>query len=738
MEICLVCACSNTKNTASTRAFHNVTSRYNVVFEARESYNAGILAIENGLNPDYTDILPIYKYDYPGASQMATGYMDACVEECGKNILKHSIVAKPSKHYSRAGMSDHDQAFYNKPEYCKWIDDTYLLMGKANYVAGDFDRAESSLQLCVTRFRNEPSKFEAQLWLAKTFWAQKNYQEAQEMLDKLTRDLRHPKSLDEDIQKTYAEIALSRRNYNLAIDHLNNALNLARKKDDKAWITYILGDLYRMAGRYPEARVCYEKVVKMRPKYIMVFNAKINLAVVFTPGDNLEQIRESLNKLATDNKNEAYRDQIYYALGELEYRNGNINPALSNYRLSAQYSTNNNVQKAKSYLAAADIYFSRNDYINAGIFYDSTMTYLPKSYSDYESVAAKAGNLGMLITQIRAAEHQDSLQKVARMSTQERDRLVQSIIRDVINKEESEKLRQSQPYYSGRDNSYGVEYTGTDGNPNFNGKWYLYNVTALNYGRSEFLKKWGNRPLEDNWRRKNKSTITLQDDDDTDDETDKDSDSTITNKMPEYYLRNVPLTDSAMSASITKEAEAWFAASNIYEERIGDVDKAIETLLYINQQHPDHPLMAQSLYQLVKLYKAKGETKLSDYNRQLLASMFPESGYSHILSDPNYLKNMADRKQRALDIYDNAVAVFDSRQYLTCLEICRQGQKEFADLPIEANFIFMEARACGNLGHYDMMRQRLEFLIDKFPMSKLVEPARRKLEVLNSQVLDGE
>ena len=64
---------------------------------------------------------------------------------------------------------------------------------------------------------------------------------------------------------------------------------------------------------------------------------------------------------------------------------------------------------------------------------------------------------------------------------------------------------QSQPYYQSRDNSYGVEYTGQDGNPGFSGKWYLYNVTALNYGRSEFLKKWGNRPLEDNWRRKNKS-----------------------------------------------------------------------------------------------------------------------------------------------------------------------------------------------------------------------------------------
>lgn len=735
MVMALLCACSNTKNTASTRAFHNVTSRYNVVFEARESFEAGLLAIENGVKLDYSDILPVHKYDYPGAAQIASGYMDACVEECGKNILKHSIVAKPARRYSRSGMSDNDMAFYNKPEYCKWIDDTYLLMGKANYITGDFFRAESSLELCVTRFRNEPSKFEAMLWLAKAYWANNKLNEAHDLLDKLSRDLRHPKSIDEDIQKAYAQIAISRRQYPLAINHLENARALARKKDDRAWITYLLGDLNRMAGRYPEARECYEQVVKLRPQYSMVFNAKINLAVVFTPGDDVGRIRESLMELAKDPNNQTYRDQIYYALAQLDYRNGNINQALANYRLSAQYSTNNNVQKANSYLASADIYFSKNDYINAGIFYDSTMSYLPKTYSGYKEISEKAANLTSLITQIRAAEHQDSLQRVARMSESERKKLIQQIIVDVVNREEAEKLRQQQPYYPGRDNSYGVDYTGTDGNPNFSGKWYLYNVTALNYGRSEFLKKWGTRPLEDNWRRKNKSVSQVSADDDTDDNQAA-KDSTANLKDPEYYLRNLPLTDSAMNASILQEAEAWFAVSCIYEERIGDIDRAIETLLHINGEHPGHPLLAQSLYQLVKLYKLKGENQLAEYNRLQLASQFPESGYSHMLSDPNYRKNLEDRKLRALDIYNNAVQAFTDKQYMACLEICRQGQKEFADLPIAVNFIYMEARSCGNLGYLDVMRSRLEHIVEKYPKSDLLEPAQRKLEALRNTVVE--
>ncbi|MBR4272978.1 MAG: tetratricopeptide repeat protein [Bacteroidales bacterium] len=725
--VACMCACSNTKNTTATRSFHNVTSRYNVVFEARQSYEQGIKAIADNLKVDYTDLPPVYRFDSPDAAQIASPYMDACVEECGKNILKHSITSKPSQRYGHGGMTLADQDFFNKPEFCKWIDDTYLLMGKANYVAGDLDRAESSLQLGVTRFRHEPTKFEAQLWLAKTYWAQKNYDEAQELLDKLVKDLRHPKKLDADIHKVYAQIAISRRKYTTAITHLEDALELTKKKSEKAWLSYILGDLNRMAGDYPKARKCYEQVIKMRPEYSMVFNSKINLAVVFTPGDNVEKIRHGLEALAKDPKNQPYRDQIYYALAEMEYRNENINSALVDYRLSAQYSSNNNIQKAKSYMAAAGIYFDRNDYINAGTFYDSTMAYLPKTYSDYDAISKKAKNLSELITYIREAEHQDSLQRVAKMSESDRSKLISQIILDVVNKEEQEKLMQSQPYYQSRDNSYGVEYTGQDGNPGFSGKWYLYNVTALNYGRSEFLKKWGNRPLEDNWRRKNKSETSETEEEETDGEN---TDSTLTNKMPEFYTRNLPLTDSAMQASISKEADSWFAAAGVYEEKIEDIDKAIETLLHLNQKHPDHYLMPQSLYQLVKLYAKKGEQQLSDYNKQQLMSQYPESGYAKILSDPNYLQTVARRKEDALRKYDNVVASFNSGDYQQARDLSLQAQKEYSDLGIMPNLIYMEARSYGRMHNTDKMRERLEYLIEHYPSSKLVAPAQNKLDAL--------
>ena len=152
LSLCMLVGCSNTKNTPATRCFHNLTSHYNVYFNASEYYKKGVENINANLVCNYTEILPVYKIDGDGASEIAKGDLENCIQKCGKNILVHSITAKPKKKYPRTGMDEQQQAFYNKPEYCKWIDDTYLLMGKANYVLGELDRAESSFRLGTTLF----------------------------------------------------------------------------------------------------------------------------------------------------------------------------------------------------------------------------------------------------------------------------------------------------------------------------------------------------------------------------------------------------------------------------------------------------------------------------------------------------------------------------------------------------------------------------------------------------------
>ncbi|MBP5502468.1 MAG: hypothetical protein J6Y24_06740 [Bacteroidales bacterium] len=728
----LLSGCSNTKNTASRRAFHNLTAHYNVYFNANEYYNEGVQKIESDLRCDYTEILPVFKIDAPGAADIARSDMDACVQKCGKNILTHSITSKPKKHYGRGGMDQSELEFYNKPDFCKWIDDTYLLMGKANYVAADYDRAESSFRLVTTRFKHEPAKFEAQMWLAKTMCMQRNYTEALEAISKLNSDKRHPKKLDRGIYMTYADIYIAVRKYPEAIESLQKAIDLTRNKNKKAWLIYILGDINRRCGNYNDAKENYLQVIKINPDYATVFNAKINLATVFDEGSDTDKIKAELMRLARDENNAEYKDQIYYAMAEVERRSGNMDKALEYYKTSAHVSTTNDIQKAKSYLASANIYFDRHDYINAQKYYDSTMTYLPKTYSEYDEISHKSENLSLLTGYINQANYQDSIQRVAAMPESRRNQIVTQIIADVAAREAA--AQNPQQYYGGGDNSYGVQYLGQDGNPNFAGKWYLYNTTSLNYGKSEFVKKWGQRRLEDNWRRKNKNTEII---DETEQEEVKDTATAALNdRMPEYYLRNLPLTDSAMTVSKNIEAESWFAAADVYYEKMNDPAKAIETLLYLNQKNPKHYLMPQSLYTLYKLYKYQGENSLAEYTKGQLISNYPESGYAKILGDPDYLKNVQARKDSALRVYNLALSSFQGGSYQYCISLCTQSENTYADLKIAENFYYLEARAHGCMQNIPAMRSVLETFVKRFPKSDLLPAAKNKLESLNSGRFD--
>lgn len=730
--VAVFAGCSNTKNTASRRAFHNLTSHYNVYFNAREYYNEGVQKIETDLQCDYTEILPVFKVDAPGAADMARGDMESCIQKCGKNILTHSITAKPKKHYGRGGMDQSELEFYNKPDFCKWIDDTYLLMGKANYVAADYDRAESSFRLVTTRFKHEPAKFEAQMWLAKTMSAQKNYTEALEIINKLNADKRHPKKLDRGILMTYADIYIAVRQYDEALEALKKAVEITKNKNKRAWLVYIMGDINRRCGNYNEARQNYLDVIKINPDYATVFNAKINLATVFEQDADVDKIISDLQKLARDENNAEYKDQIYYAIAEVYRRSGNIDRALDYYKLSAHESRTNDIQKAKSYLASANIYFDRHDYINAQKYYDSTMSYLPKTYSDYDEISQKSENLSLLTGYINQANYQDSIQRVAKMPESRRNQIVTQIIAQVAAEEAA--ANQPQQYYGGGDNSYGVQYTGQDGNPNFAGKWYLYNTTSLNYGKSEFIKKWGQRRLEDNWRRKNKGSEIFEE---TEQEATEDTAaSAINNKMPEYYLRNLPMTDSAMTISKNIEADSWFAAADVYYEKMDDPAKAIETLLYLNQKNPDHYLMPQSLYTLYKLYNYQGEKSLAEYTKTQLISNYPESGYAKILGDPNYQRNVQARKDSALSVYNNALNSFQNGMYQNCILLCTNAETKYADLKIAENFYYLEARAHGRMQNIPAMRSVLETFVKRFPKSDLNDAAQNKLSSLNSGRFD--
>ena len=134
-----------------------------------------------------------------------------------------------------------------------------------------------------------------------------------------------------------------------------------------------------------------------------------------------------LLEMLKDDKNIEYQDQIYYALGELEMKDNKVSQAIEYYLLSAETSVSNTNQKALTFLALANIYFDKTEYIEAQAYFDSAVVSLDHDFPGYRELATKNQYLSKLVTNLNIVSHQDSLQMVANMSEPERDNFIKGV-----------------------------------------------------------------------------------------------------------------------------------------------------------------------------------------------------------------------------------------------------------------------------------------------------------------------
>lgn len=720
-----VTSCSTEKNTASRRFYHNLTTKYNIYFNGYTAFNQGIKKIDE-TNESFVQLLPVYKGEPEEMYQQAASDMDRAIQKSVKAIKTHSITAKPELKNTGGRLTPEQEAFLNKTEYNKWIDDAYLLIGKSHYYKGEYRIAMKSLQTILTKFRTEDIRFDAMYWIARSYSALNETRDAENYINKITESPEYNGRLEYEIQMLKADIAVKQKRYSDAIDLLKPLTAKTKKKNKKARLNYILAQLYAETGDNGMARIYYEKVIKLNPSYDMVFSSKIRMAESYeTEQGNSDELKKSLRKMLKDDKNIDYRDQIYYALAKIDIKEGNKVSAEKNYLESARLSTTNQNQKALSFLALADLYFERPEYLKASAYYDSTMSILSRDYKDYTKISAKAENLRQLTDNLKIVAEEDSLQRVARMGEDDRMNLINNLIAQVKADEAAAKNTGAVGYDPFRERDYN--------NQQNKGKWLFYNPQALSIGKNEFIKTWGNRKNEDHWRRSNKTVISNPEDGELTDNENKVTD----NKDPEFYLQNLPLTDSAMAVSEEREAQALFAAAYTYENNMKAYDKAIETYNDFLKKFPKHNLVVECYFNLYMIYfkELNKKTEAEKY-RQKILNEFPNSKYANILSDPNYLDKLKKTKDRVNELYEACFTAYKNEQYAKVLKSADEAAQLSPQNDLIPGFLYFRALAYGNLGDRTKMQTLLAEIVEKYPQADITAQAQKTLDVLNSGKYD--
>ena len=363
----LAISCSVEKNTATTRFYHGLTAHYNIYFNGNESFKAGVAKVDASYVDDYAQMLRVFEYSDPSSASVCQSDMDNAIIKASKLIRLKSITALPEERERNNEDIDPDQALLNRKEYNDWVDDAYLLIGKSNFYKQLYDEAYTVFTYCMEQANDENIKLEAAIWNARVYIEKTDFINAGRYLNDIDFSDNLPKNIREMYYTTRAELNIKQNKYAEAIDPLQRAVKLADGKRAKYRYTFLLAQLNQEVGNDNAAVALYRKVMKMSPPYEVEFNAQINTATAIDARSNdVQSTRRTLERMLKDSKNTEYHDQIYYALGNLSIKEGNIDDAIDFFHKSVAVQSSNTNQKGRSYLALAEYFYDNNDLIRAG------------------------------------------------------------------------------------------------------------------------------------------------------------------------------------------------------------------------------------------------------------------------------------------------------------------------------------------------------------------------------------
>jgi len=721
-------SCSVEKNTSLSRNYHNLTSHYNVYFNGNESYKRGIEQANQSIRNNYNQILDLFLFENESVHSTVSSDMKRAIDKATKVITVHSITAKPK--VKEGNQSARDRAFYDKNEYNKWVDDSYLLMGKAYMHQGEFFLAAETFKHIMVTFPDDEIRYLAMIWLSRAYIMIDEEREAERILIALSDEAVLPKEYLQAYYTTLSQLHMKKQEYPQAARQLELALEQKGiSKEDKTRYTYILAQLYEASEQNTLALEKYKRVTRYNPPYEMAFNARVSMVEVFESGEaSSDDLKKLLRKMLKDSKNLEYQDQIYFALGNIAMEEGEREKAIEYYQLSVSTSVQNQYQKGYSSLTLAEIFYETPDYLNSAAYYDSAVSFLDRDYPGYNGLASLSASLGTLVYNVSSYALEDSVQMLAALPEEQRLAIIDELIEEVRKEEEEARLAEQEAMQEQAFNQSMLYGSNQRQGGSFNqqgsqagGQWYFYNLNAKSFGQPEFRMKWGERVLEDNWRRKSKRIVSeLNPGQGTEADSLEGGGSTLVldNKSREFYLVNIPLSDSAMKQSHRRLEEALYNMGVIYKEQLLDYEEAMIAFKELIRRYPDSEYGPSVHYYLYELNNNLQKPTEAQYYANELTVRYPESHFAKLLNNPNYLRELQEEEMEVVRYYEEIFRQYQEKNYRAVIAGADSALSYFEDDPLIPKFKYIRAMALGAAEGKEEMKFALDSLVAQHPSSE--------------------
>lgn len=741
-------SCSTKKNTAGSRWWQSFTARYNTYFNGHEAFLEGEKAKESGHKDNYTELLPVFLVGNEKSRATGKSNYETAITKCKKAITLHSIKKRPQVSPNKRQSAKMKQ-YLQRKEYNPFLKNAWLLMGQAQFEKGEFLEAAATFSYITRLYAAEPVVAnEARQWLARCYSQIEWFYDAEDALNRMRNDSVNSRTQHE-VNATQADILLRQKRYTEALPYLEKAARQAHGSFRQARLWYLLGQVNSNLGNQRAAYKALSKCIKKSPPYELAFNARIlQVEVMASQPGNTKKMLSKLKAMAKSDNNKDYLDQVYFAIGNIHLTNHDTASAISAFEKGRQKATRSGIEKGILLLRLGEIYWQKHQFENAQKCYTEALGMIDKSYEDYEEVTRKSKVLDKLVPYTNAVYLQDSLQVLSRMSETDRNAAIDRTIELLKKKEEEERKarRDSAAQARASENGQGDDSNASNqsnkqaqtNKTNQSDTWYFYNQTAVMQGKQDFTKKWGNRKNEDNWRRSNRTVVSMEGTEGFDYAAD-DSLAAIADSLAlaeaemedslkqidpsedphnrEYYLKQIPFTEEALAASDAIIKDGLYNAGVIEKDDLEDFPLAAQTLTRLTTQYTDYEHMADAWYHLFLLYSRWGKTSEAENARQHLRENYPDNELTRLITNPDFELLARYGKQIEDSLYTATYTAYRNRDNATVERNFAYSTEKFPSGLNRPKFIFIHALSRLSTASSKDLIKELRDLVTKYPES---------------------
>lgn len=737
--------CSSKKNTAQTRWWKSFNARYNTYYNGSQAFIEGSIEKENVNKDNFTEMIPLYVVANKNSKSTGLMKFDRAIEKSEKAIKLYSIKTRPEWTKNRRKTAK-DIEWLNRREYNPFIWKAWLLLGKSQFQKGNFDEAAATFSYMSRLYATQPAiNGIARAWLAKCYVELDWLYDAEDVMQKMARDSIHFRA-QADWDYTYADYYLKSGRLEEAVPYLHKVIKHEKRKKLKARQWFLMGQVQNALGNKQAAYDAYKKVVRLHPPYELEFNARIAQTEVMAAGRSKQMISK-LKRMARSDNNKDYLDQVYYAMGNIYMLQCDTAKAIGAYEKGNKESTRNGIEKGVLLLKLGDIYWTKEKYNDAQRCYGEAIGLLDKDRDDYDQLSERSKILDELVPHTDAVHLQDSLLALSELPEAERNKAIDRVIEELKKKEEEER-KLAQEAEAERVTQRNSAMGQRNANPiqqktpgqNASGTWYFYNPMAVNQGKTAFQQLWGKRENTDDWRRINRTVVSLGDADGNAEDLSSDSLSTDSVAMAagddaaegqtadtlandphnrEYYLAQIPFTDEQKAACNEIIMEGLYNSGVIFKDKLDNMKLGEKALKRLTSQYPDYARSDEAWYHMFLLYSRKGDERMADICLQHLRDDFPESKWTILLCDPYYEENARFGVHIEDSLYAATYDAFKADNYQEIKANAKISRERF---PLGFNrpkFIFIEGLAMLNDGDADSCVANMKEVVEKYPDSEI-------------------